>query len=87
MVDQALQQNPVEQWMKVWPKMVARAWSDDSFLARLTKDTEKVAAEYGLPVLPSTQMLSIPPKPTDLEDIEDLGKLSEHKICGHSCCF
>jgi hypothetical protein len=99
MANQSLQRNPVEQWMQVWPKMVARAWSDDTFLARLTKESADVAAEYGLPVHPNfrvqlavgeappTLMLSIPPKPAGLEDVEDLGKVSEHKVCGHSCCF
>lgn len=96
MKDQTSLDAQLEQWTKVWPKIVARAWSDDEFLARLVKEPIKVAEEeYKLPVFKQfriqvtvgtsapTLTLCIPPKPAELPDIEDLAK---QELEGESCC-
>ncbi|NMO18887.1 hypothetical protein HPC49_54140 [Pyxidicoccus fallax] len=63
-------------WMKTWPRIVARAWSDPSFMDRLKSAPADVFKEFGLPLLPDFEYavqsgtgrplvtLSVPPKPT-----------------------
>jgi len=88
-------------WRQTWPKIVARAWADEAFMARLTNHPEEVAEEYKLPLLdgthykvvsgnePPTLVLSLPPKPTNLkiESMEELADHAEQKHCHHSSCL
>jgi hypothetical protein len=88
-------------WRQTWPKIVARAWADEAFLARLTQHPEAVAEEYKLPMLdgvhykvvsgnePPTLVLSLPPKPADLkmESMEELADHAEQAACYHSSCL
>jgi hypothetical protein len=39
-------------WMKTWPRIVARAWSDPSFMERLKSAPADVFKEYNLPLFP-----------------------------------
>ena len=40
-----------ESLRKIWPRIVARAWSDDAFLSRLMSEPQQVVQEYKLPLL------------------------------------
>jgi hypothetical protein len=96
--DASQTEQAMQRWMEAWPKMVAQAWTDDAFLAKLVKDPAQVAKEYDLPVMkyfrihvsvgtmPPTLMLNIPPRPDDLKDPENLAKeMVERKTCNNSC--
>ncbi|MBZ4420623.1 hypothetical protein [Myxococcus sp. RHSTA-1-4] len=62
-------------WMKTWPRIVARAWSDPSFLDRLKREPAAVFKEYDLPLFPDFDYavrsgsgkpmvtLNVPPRP------------------------
>jgi hypothetical protein len=62
-------------WMKTWPRIIARAWSDPSFMDRLKSAPMDVFKEYNLPLIPDFEYairqgtgrplvtLSVPPKP------------------------
>lgn len=62
-------------WTKTWPRIVARAWSDPTFFAKLKRDPTAVFKEYNLPVIPDFEFevragtdkplvtLYVPPKP------------------------
>ena len=41
-----------KQWRAAFAKVVARAWSDDAFKAKLLSDPRAVLAEYGVEVPP-----------------------------------
>jgi hypothetical protein len=88
-------------WRQNWPKIVARAWADEAFMARLINHPEEVAQEYKLPLLegatykvvsgnePPTMVLSLPPKPENLkiESMEELAEHAEQKNCSRSSCL
>ena len=62
-------------WMKTWPRIVARAWSDPAFLDRLKREPAEVFKEYDLPLFPDFDYavrsgsgkplvtLNVPPRP------------------------
>jgi hypothetical protein len=96
-----VQAGALESWKKSWPKIVARAWSDEAFMQRLLQHPEEIAREYKLPVLegaafkvvsgnePPTMVLSVPPKPNSLkiESMEELADQAEQQQCGNSSCL
>jgi hypothetical protein len=49
-----------EAWIKGWPKVVAKAWVDDAFRARLLANPAEVLAEEGLPLLPHVDLKIVP---------------------------
>ena len=88
-------------WKRTWPKIVARAWADDAFMERLKRDPLSVAKEYDLPIIEDAAyqvvvydnpasvisvVLSIPPKPGDLQDesLETLSEYAERHSCANS---
>lgn len=86
-----------EAWNNGWPKVVARAWSDPAYRARLMADPHAVIADAGLPHLEGvditvvegsanpTMTLSLPPAPEGSEgtQVEAGGELSSTET---SCC-
>jgi hypothetical protein len=97
-VDVRTAEQSIEAWMNAWPRMVAQAWSDDAFLAKLVREPAQVAREFGLPVLrnfhiqvsvgtqPPTLMLHVPPRPDDLGDAENVAQDAvERSTCNNSC--
>ena len=102
MSEQRSTHQEIEQWRKTWPKIVARAWADSAFMAKLVSEPVKVLqGEYKLPVfdhldvrvtmgkVPSSLTLVIPPKPEDLKGgMEDVAKDQiERSTCTNSCTF
>jgi len=76
-------------WVQTWPKVVARAWTDEEFRQRLLDNPAEALAEFNLPWLhqvevkvvageaaPPTMVLTLPDPPDDLgeESIEGLLK-------------
>jgi hypothetical protein len=70
-----------EAWIRGWPKVVARAWTDEEFRARLLANPAEAIGEFGLPMLhqvelkvvageaaPPTMVLTLPDRPADLEE-------------------
>ncbi|PTL78110.1 hypothetical protein [Vitiosangium sp. GDMCC 1.1324] len=93
-------EHSVDQWVEMWPKLVARAWSDEQFMTRLVREPDQVARELNLPVFrnfhidvsvgtqPPTLVLNIPPKPSDLTDPENVAKDAvERKTCSNTCTY
>lgn len=68
-----------ETWVQNWPRIVARAWSDETFRQNLLQNPAPILAEYGIPVEENLQMkviegqgiatllLMLPPKPRDID--------------------
>ncbi len=89
-------------WKKTWPRIVARAWSDQHFMERLKKDPQGVAREYNLPLVenvayvveadagsdPHKMVLHLPPKPKDLpaDNVEELSRYADEQKCADSSC-
>jgi hypothetical protein len=96
-----IQTNALESWKKIWPRIVARAWSDEAFMQRLMQNPQEIAREYKLPLLdgaaykvvsghePPTLVLSVPPKPSSLkiESMEELADQAEQKNCSVASCL
>jgi hypothetical protein len=96
-----IQVNALDSWKKVWPKIVARAWSDEAFMQRLMQNPQEIAWEYKLPLIagmaykvvsgnePPTMVLSVPPKPSSLkiESMEELADQAEQKNCSIASCL
>jgi hypothetical protein len=73
-------------WLKTWPRIVARAWSDPAFMDKLKRAPTKVFEEYGLPLFPDFEYaiksgagrplvtLSVPPRPAGAgqESVSDI---------------
>jgi hypothetical protein len=77
-------------------KVIAKAWADDAFKARLLADPAAVLTAEGAPPPPGVSVkvventatlftLVVPAKPTDLSD-DDIDQLSAGANPG-SCCF
>lgn len=91
-----------EMWKKTLPRIIARAWSDANFMARVKRDPQGVAREYNLPLLdntvyevdssgqphPNRVILTIPPRPKDLpiESAEELSRYADEQNCFESSC-
>ena len=69
-------------WEKTFPKILAKAWTDDAFKQRLLSAPGEVFKEYGLPLIAgasyqvkegasfsTTVAMTIPPKPPDLAEL------------------
>jgi hypothetical protein len=83
---QVMPQAPSSDWSKQWSKLIARAWADAAFKARLLADPVAVLQEHGLTVPPGVQVkvventdqvlyLMLPPAPSGElaeEDLEDI---------------
>jgi hypothetical protein len=72
----AIEQAQTQEYAKRYGQLVARAWSDEAFKARLLADPAAVLAEEGIPVLPGVEVraventdrvlyLTLPPKPSE----------------------
>ncbi len=74
-------------WLKAWPRIVARAWSDPAFMDRLKSAPADVFKEYKLALFPHFEYairqgterplvtLSVPPKPTGASN-ESVGDIT-----------
>lgn len=70
-----------EQFQKAWTKIIAKAWIDESFKAKLLKEPIVVLNEYDIDVPPSAKVtvhaasefdihLVLPPKPGHLTEAQ-----------------
>jgi hypothetical protein len=70
----------MQEYAKQWGQLVARAWSDDEFKARLLAEPTPALAEQGIDIPPGIEVqvhentstvlhMALPPKPT--EDLSD----------------
>jgi hypothetical protein len=76
----AIDQAQMEKYAKQWGQLVARAWSDEAFKARLLAEPGSVLAEHGVEIpagleirahesTPTLVHLTLPPAPS--EDLSD----------------
>lgn len=81
------------EWNKQWAKMVAKAWADEGYKARLVADPSAVLAEEGIPVpkdvtiivhemTPKVAHLVLPTIPPDMGDMSNM----EERLAAESCC-
>jgi hypothetical protein len=70
----AIEQVQTQEYAKQWGQLVARAWGDEVFKARLLAEPAAVLAEHGIPVPPGVEVrvhentaaavhLTLPPGP------------------------
>lgn len=84
-------------WVRTWPKVVARAWTDDEFRQRLLDNPAEALAEFGLPMLHQvelkvvagdaaapTMVLTLPDPPDDLDE-ESIEGLMQSGARASSC--
>jgi len=83
----AIEQAQTPEYAKRYGQLVARAWGDAAFKARLLAEPAAVLAEHGIPVPPGVEVrvlastptlvhLALPPKPTDELSDEQLDQVA-----------
>lgn len=83
----------------VWPKIIAKAWSDPAFKKRLMQNPNEVIESYGLEIpkgkkiviMEDTKELhhvTLPEKPTGALKEEQLEKVAAGHVCaGSDACY
>ncbi len=82
-----------KEWNKQWAKIVAKAWADEGYKARLLADPSAVLAEEGVPVPKDITLhvhentakaghLVLPAVPADLGGMTNM----EERLAAESCC-
>ena len=90
--------NTADEWRKGYAKVVAKAWSDDTYKEGLLRDPRAVLAEAGLEVPSSVELavvedsadkryLVLPPKPKEGEINEETLGDAAGGICGNPYCW
>jgi hypothetical protein len=65
---------PGPELRKAYGRIVARAWSDPVFAARVEQDPVGVMREHGIDVATTPGFrISVPSRPADMLDVESLG--------------
>src|SRR5262245_16541524 len=96
----ALEQAQMQEYAKQYGQLVARAWGDEAFRARLLAEPAAALAEQGIAVpagvevrvheqTPTVVHLTLPPKPTDELSDEQLDAVAggELNTIGTAGCF
>ncbi len=86
------------EWNKHWGKVVAKAWADEGYKARLMSEPKAVLAEEGVPVpqdvkvvvhemTPKEAHLVLPTMPADIGDMANMDeRLAAQACCCCPCC-